>query len=81
MVAVLIAMPVLLVSWTEVAFKNGNAENLFKGETTLEDSASCVWVSVSGSSNVKEGIADLALVFWDTQCPGNYFYTDRICLV
>lgn len=32
----------------------------------MEDSASCVWVSVSGSSNVKGGIADLALVFWDT---------------
>ena len=32
----------------------------------MEDSASCVWVSMSSSSNVKGGIADLALVFWDT---------------
>ena len=35
-------------------------------ETTLEDSASCIWVSVSSFTNVKEGIADLVLVFWYT---------------
>lgn len=32
----------------------------------MEDSASCIWVSVSSFTNVKEGIADLALAFWYT---------------
>ena len=44
----------------------------------MEDSASCIWVSVTSSTNVKGGIADLALVFWDTMPRRLFLYRPHL---
>lgn len=49
---------------------------MVKTETPLEYSASCVSVSMSSSTDVKERVADLALVFWDIM-PRQLHYLHR----
>lgn len=45
----------------------------------MENSASCISVSGSSFTNVKEGVADLAFVFWDTVSRQLYYLYKLIC--